>query len=139
MEQVKEFFADISKFRWALPLVMLFAGYFIPDMRAPIGWPTSEVLWAGIVVSLILVTVWIVAEVITTVDRRTPVAALQRDDGISLLVALAITFAAGAFWRNDQLGWWFIIPWVGTMIDATLAGTLGINNAAQKPIMHGQS
>jgi len=36
---------------------------------------------------------------------------------------------------TDHLAWWFIVPWIATIIDALTAAWLGINNAAQKPFL----
>ena len=137
IQTLRTFLHKLGRFRWAFPLLMLGVGYWIPPLRAPVEIPASNGLWASVVISLILVVIWIISEVITVTNRTTPTRHLQWDDLLSLILALAVTLWGG--WLISRgLEWWLIIPWLGAVIDAGLSGWLGINNAAQKPLVEQQ-
>ncbi|MFW6027850.1 MAG: hypothetical protein ACOC91_03495, partial [bacterium] len=60
---------------------------------------------------------------------------LQWDTVVSTFTAITFSVAAGWFIGAGKLEWWFVVPWIASMIDAFTAGWLGINNAAQKPFL----
>jgi len=128
----------IGTFRFALPLLMMGVGAMIPTLRVPVGLPSNNGLWVALAVSAGVVIIWLGAEIYTVVDRNTPVFHLQWDDFSSLVMAVALTEWHGRLVTSGQLKWWFIIPWVGVLIDAVLSGWLAINNAAQKPLIQQQ-
>jgi len=127
---VRGFWRILGVIRPLVPLIMLGIGYLIPVLRAPVGMPTSNLLWGLLFGSLVIVVIWLGSEIVTITDRNTPASYLQWDDFISLIVALAITSFVRANWE-----WWFFFPWVGAVVDSILSGFLAINNAAQKPLV----
>src|SRR3989338_6503735 len=127
---VRGFWRILGVIRPLVPLIMLGIGYLIPVLRAPVGMPTSNLLWGLLFGSLVIVVIWLGSEIVTITDRNTPASYLQWDDFISLIVALAITSFVRANWE-----WWFFFPCVRAVVDSILSGFLAINNAAQKPLV----
>ena|SRR3989344_2672251 len=125
--------STIGKSRWAFPFILLAVGYLIPAAHVPVGWPESGTLWAVIAFSLIAMIIWLWAENLAVVNRYTTSRELQRDDAVSLAIALVLTYVAGELRQAGHLQWWYIIPWLGAVLDSFFAGYLAINNAAQKP------
>lgn len=119
------------------PIGMLIVGSWIPTMRIPITIPPTDDLWKALVVEIILAVIWIISEIITVVDKDTTVRQLRWDDFISLWIAIPMATWCGWLIAWQKVEWWFIVPFVAALLDATLSGYLGINNAAQKPIIHG--
>lgn len=125
----------IGTVRPVFPLVMLGVGAFIPVLQVPVAMPTTNGLWLALAITAGFMAVWIGAEVYTVVDRKTGVTHLQWDDFISLVMAVTLTEWHGRLVAANELQWWFVLPWVGVLVDAVLSGTLAINNAAQKPLI----
>src|SRR3989344_7176915 len=113
----------IGRFRWAFPLLMLAAGYLIPPLRITIGGTMTNGLLIALFVSLIIMVVWLVAEILMVTNRQTSTGELQRDDMFSLFLAVGLSIWGGWMLR-DGVGWWFIIPYVGAVVDAFLSGYL---------------
>lgn len=126
----------VGIFRPILPMLLLIVGYFIPAMQVSIGMPDSNLLWLLLFGSFVVLVIWLIAEIMTTTDRNTPISHLQWDDFASLVIALAMTFFAG--WQQGDIQWWLVFPWFGAVVDAVLSGYLAINNAAQKPLVSQQ-
>lgn len=127
-------FRLMGRLRAIVPIAMLLVGYYVPALREPVDWPPPDTLWAALFVSLGVMALWLVLEILTVASRFTTSAQLQVDGFLSILVALVITFFAG--WQREGIEWYIIVPWIGSMIDAFLTASLGINNAAQKPFAH---
>lgn len=134
MHPMKRGLRIIGIFRPAVPLMMIGIGWLIPVLGSPVTMPTTNGLWLALVISGGVVFVWLLAEIITVVDRNTKVFHLQWDDFSSLAIALVLTEWHGRLVNAGSLEWWFILPWLGAIIDGILSGFLAINNAAQKPI-----
>jgi hypothetical protein len=126
---------------WMFPYLLAAGAYFSgavyePAMalRAPVAhWPIPPAAYGGLLVLVLIAIAWLIGEFFSVTSRETVVMALQLDALLSTTAAILFTGAAGWFIGTGNLQWWFIVPWIATIIDALTAGWLGINNAAQKP------
>jgi hypothetical protein len=130
----------IGLLRWIFPIFMLAGGRLVPGLQLPVTltWPMPEPVYPPLLVELIIGLVWIVSEITTVTNRDTPVRTLQLDDGMSLTLAIVLTFFGAWQIARGSLQWWFIVPWIVTLVDAYLSGYFAINNAAQKPLVQQQ-
>jgi hypothetical protein len=140
--KVKLFFRGcrtvIGAVSWVIPFVIMGGAYYLfPALRVNItfdGNVPHEVAW-GLLASLASVGVWLGYEMWFAVSRKTSVGQLQADGLISIFFAIVLT-GIGVCWATlGTLPYWFVLPWIGTLIDALGSGFLAINNAAQKPII----
>jgi hypothetical protein len=121
---------------WFFPLILLGISGVIPALQQPIEFdraPSSDV-YGPLLVLTIIGVVWLTAENIMAASRNTTVRELQRDHIVSLLWA-TIILTLGGYLLQEGLQWFIVVPWFITMADAFLSGYLGINNAAQKPLV----
>jgi hypothetical protein len=135
---MRKAFALVGLLRWLFPLIMLGAGGFVAGLQHPVGWPIQDAVYPPLFVELLIGLVWIIAEITTVTNRDTPVRTLQMDDVLSRSLAIVLTFFGAWQIARDALQWWFVLPWLVTLIDAYLSGYYAINNAAQKPLVQQQ-
>ena len=123
---------------WAFPAALLLAGYitgmFLPEFAGDVPWPAPGPVWPPLMVTTLVAVGWLLFEMKSAVDRETTVGELQADHTVS--VTWAFLFAGGCGWfiaTKGTMPWWFLVPFVESILDGILTGYLGINNAAQKP------
>jgi hypothetical protein len=105
-------------------------------LRSPVlAWPIPQEVYGWLLLMVILAIAWVVAELFSVTNRETVVLALQWDTVVSTFTALTFSLAGGWFVGTGTLEWWFVVPWIASVIDAFAAGWLGVNNAAQKPFL----
>jgi len=128
---------------WLFPYFLSGIGYLLANTYGPaaslgtsvfdLPVPANVYLW--LLIMVIASGVWLVGEFISVTGRETVVSALQMDAVFSSLTAILFTGFAGYFIGIDKLQWWFVVPWIATIIDAVTAAMLSVNNAAQKPFL----
>lgn len=131
----------IGAISWVIPFVIMAGSYYLfPPLRAVIAYDGNvphDVAW-GLLASLAAVGFWLGYEMWFAVARKTTVGQLQADGLISTFFAIVLT-GIGIRWNTiGTLPYWFVLPWIGSIIDALGSGFLGINNAAQKPIVQNE-
>ncbi len=114
----------------------LFATYYhgALSLRTPVHFifpPIEIYIW--LLLFVLIALIWLFIEFVFAANRETVTSDLQVDVMISCLNAIIFTGVAGWFIGTASLEWWFIIPWVMTVVDALMGAWLGVNNAAQKP------
>ena len=128
---------------WLFPYLLAAGAYFSGSIYEPaialrtpvLQWPVPEGVYGALLVLVLIAIAWLIGEFFSVTSRETVVAALQLDSVFSTATAILFTGAAGWLIGIGRLEWWFVVPWIATIIDALTAGWLGINNAAQKPFM----
>lgn len=135
---MRKAFALVGLLRWLFPLLMLGVGRFLDGLQLPVAWPIQDPVYPPLLVELLIGLVWIIAEITTVTNRDTPVRTLQWDDMLSLTMAIVLTFFGAWQIAKGTLQWWFVLPWLVTIVDAYLSGYFAINNAAQKPLVQQQ-
>jgi len=122
---------------WAVPLVMLAGGRFLPGLHKAISdysvWSTPASTVAIVVVGA-AAAVWVFLDFVRISDRETTSKELHANLIVSTAFALVLTWLSGWLSAGDsKLEWWFVIPWVMTVADLFGTGWAAINNATQKP------
>ncbi len=128
---------------WAFPYALAAFAYLLgtsysgaESLRSPVlQWPVPQDVYLWLLILVLAAVVWLVGEFISVTNRETVVSALQMDAVFSSVTAILFTGFAGYFIGTDSLEWWFVVPWVATVIDALTAAILSVNNAAQKPFL----
>lgn len=128
---------------WLFPYLLAAGAYFAGSLYEPaaalranvLKWPIPPAAYGGLLLLVLISIAWLIGEFFSVTSRETVVTALQLDAVLSAIAAILFTGAAGWFIGTGQLQWWFIVPWLATIIDALTAAWLGINNAAQKPFL----
>jgi hypothetical protein len=92
-------------------------------------------VYGALLILVLIAIAWVIGEFLSVTSRETVVTALQFDAVFSTATAILFTGAAGWLIGTGRLEWWFVVPWIATIIDALAAGWLSVNNAAQKPFM----
>lgn len=134
---------------WSFPYVLAATAYCLgtyysaaSSLRSPVfDWPIPESVYLWLLLLVLAAVVWLVGEFISVTSRETVVSALQLDAAFSAATAMLFSAFAGYFIGIGGLEWWFVVPWIATVIDALTAAILSVNNAAQKPFLskHGTS
>jgi hypothetical protein len=128
---------------WLFPYLLAAGAFLIAEFYAPaavlkasaLKLPVPQDVYGWLLLMVLIAGTWLISEFISVTSRETVVTALQLDAAFSAITALLFTGAAGWMIGTDRLAWWFIVPWIATIIDALTAAWLGINNAAQKPFL----
>ncbi|KAB2943487.1 MAG: hypothetical protein K8F92_13895 [Hyphomicrobium sp.] len=128
---------------WLFPYLLATGTYFAGAVYEPalalrtpvLQWPVPQPVYGGLLVLLLIAITWLIGEFFSVTSRETVVTALQFDAVFSTTAAILFTGAAGWLIGTGRLEWWFVVPWIATIIDALTAGWLSVNNAAQKPFM----
>lgn len=128
---------------WMFPYLLAGGGYAAGALYEPAKslrtsvteLPIPEDVYLWLLVMVVLSVIWLVAEFINVTNRETVVRSLQWDAAISTVTAALFSGFGGYLIATEQLQWWFVVPWVGAVIDSLTSGWLGINNAAQKPFL----
>jgi hypothetical protein len=128
---------------WLFPYLLAGAAYFAGSVYEPalalrasvFEWPIPPAAYGGLLLLVLVSIVWLIGEFFSVTSRETVVTALQLDSVLSSATAIIFTGFAGYFIGTGGLQWWFIVPWLATIVDALTAAWLGINNAAQKPFL----
>jgi hypothetical protein len=128
---------------WLFPYLLTAGAYYAGSVYEPaaalrtpvLQWPVPQAVYGALLVLVLIAVAWLIGEFFSVTSRETVVAALQLDAVFSTATAILFTGVAGWLIGTEQLQWWFIVPWMATVIDALTAAWLGINNAAQKPFM----
>ena len=124
---------------WVWPLIIMCVGYyFFPPMRGYVTLNfanTPHDVFFGLFITLLMVGAWFFYEIWYATSRKTSVAQLQLDGFISTFFGITLTAVGVTLINQNALPYWYVLPWFGTVIDALASGLLGINNAAQKPII----
>ncbi len=97
--------------------------------------PIPTAVYGWLLLMVLASVAWLVGEFISVTGRETVVSALQMDAVFSSVTAILFTGFAGYFIGIGKLEWWFVVPWLATIIDAVTAAILSVNNAAQKPFL----
>jgi hypothetical protein len=121
---------------WAMPALLLFIGWAIPDLRTSVvlnDIPPEVYKW--LLGQIILAIAWLLWEFNFAARRTTAVEYLQLDDSVGRLWAVVLTGWSGAMISRGDLPWWFVIPWFAVLLESFFSGFLTINNAAQKPLV----
>ena len=128
---------------WLFPYVLAAAAYLLAvyypnaaSLRAHVfEWPIPQEVYPWLLLFVLATVVWLVGEFMSVTSRETVVSALQADAVFSSLTAILFTGVAGYFIGVGTLEWWFVVPWLATVVDALTAAMLSVNNAAQKPFL----
>ena len=126
---------------WPFPYILAAAGYFAgtlidSSLRGPVfGSPQNPSVYPWILVFVVLAVAWLISGFMTTINSKTTVTELKSSSIVSIATAVIFTGAAGWFVARSSLQWWFIVPWIASIVDAPLSSWLAINNAAQKNII----
>lgn len=128
---------------WLFPYLLAAGAYFAGSVYEPaaalrtsvLEWPIPPAAYGGLLLLVLISIAWLIGEFFSVTSRETVVTALQLDAVLSTTAAILFTGVAGWFIGTDRLQWWFIVPWLATIVDALTAAWLGINNAAQKPFL----
>lgn len=128
---------------WIFPYALAATAYLLgtyygpaESLRASVfTWPVPQDVYLWLLIFVLLSVAWLVGEFISVTNRETVVSALQADAVFSSATAILFTGLAGYYLGIGTLEWWFIVPWLATIIDALTAGILSVNNAAQKPFL----
>jgi len=128
---------------WLFPYLLAAGAYLAAEFYAPaaalkssaLKLPIPQAVYGWLLLMVLIAVTWLISEFISVTSRETIVTALQLDAAFSAITAILFTGAAGWMIGTDRLAWWFIVPWIATIIDALTAAWLGINNAAQKPFL----
>src|SRR5215475_2653522 len=113
-------FALIGLLRWLFPIFMLGGGHLVEGLQLPVSWPIQDPVYPPLLVEMLIGLVWIIAEITTVTNRDTPVRTLQIDCMISLTLAIILAFVGAWKIARGTLQWWFILPWLVTIVDAYL-------------------
>ena len=128
---------------WLFPYFLATGAYFAGalyepavSLRTPVfQWPLPQAVYGALLILVLIAIAWVIGEFLSVTSRETVVTALQFDAVFSTATAILFTGAAGWLIGMGRLEWWFVVPWIATIIDALAAGWLSVNNAAQKPFM----
>ena len=129
---IRKFFMIID---WVFPFILAFAAYIAASNYEPASslktsvfqLPVPQEVYLWLLVLVLAAVVWLVFEFISVTSRETIVASLQLDVAVSTFTALLFSGFGGWLIGNDQLQWWFAVPWAATLIDAMTAGHLAVN------------
>lgn len=110
------------------------ASFYFPSLALRISELTFIEAGSGLLVQTIIAITWIVIEFVLDASIRTSVRALQWDAFTSLLWTIFLTIFATWAVLNDPM-WYFVVPTIATWVEAGLSLWVGINNAAQKPLV----
>ena len=128
---------------WLFPYLLATGAYYAGAVYEPavalrtpvLQWPVPQTVYGALLVLVLIAIAWLIGEFLSVTSRETVVAALQFDAVFSTATAILFTGGAGWLIGMGRLEWWFVVPWIATIIDALAAGWLSVNNAAQKPFM----
>ncbi len=126
----------LSPIAWLFPLAVMAAGALFAPLRTYVGdgFPSIDVT-PGLLLQVILLGGWLLAEYRFAASRETAIGHLQSDAFRSLFLSLVLSFVAGWLLARGACPWFYIVPAVTTIVDAFLTANQGLNNAAQKPLV----
>lgn len=126
---------------WLVPFFIMAIGYAVfPSLRLPVSWPWNAPpdVFVGLFATFVLIVAWFLIELYYAANRETTVRQLQVDGFISILFALVLTAFGAMMISKEILPWWYLLPWLGTILDAFASNYFGVNNAAQKPLVQSE-
>lgn len=123
-------------FSWIFPAALLAIGYIAPPLRTPVTLtPPDATVLAALLIQIIPAVIWLIVEAMFASNRNTSTAALQIDVVWGIVVTTFLALWGGWLIAKGSFEYWFIVPFMVSMIDAMLTGWLGLNNASQKPLI----
>lgn len=127
---------------WVFPLLLLALGFLVPVLHrkvfALVPYDEMVVLLVAIVVEILLAGAWLLSEFFAVSDQLTSVRRLRVNNAVSTSIGLVLSVVGGGLIADGTLMWGFVVPWAAALIDTYVSGDRGINNAAQKPLVHEQ-
>lgn len=128
---------------WIFPYALAVTAYLVGTYYGPASslrasiftWPVPQDVYLWLLIFVLLSVAWLVGEFISVTNRETVVSALQMDAVFSSVTAILFTGLAGYYIGVGKLEWWFVVPWLATIVDSLTASMLSVNNAAQKPFL----
>jgi hypothetical protein len=128
--------AALKPVAFLFPLVIMGGGALFAPLHTPVesGIPPITVT-PGILIQVVLLGGWLLAEYRFAASRETAIKELQADAFRSIALSLAVSFAAGWLLALGKCPWYFVAPSAAAILDAFLTANQGLNNAAQKPLV----
>jgi hypothetical protein len=126
----------LSLVAWLFPLAVMGLGALFAPLRTEIrsALPSAYVS-PVLLLQVILLGAWLLAEFRYAASRETTIGGLQADAFRSILLALLLTFGAGWLLATSNCPWFYAAPAIAAVLDAFLTANQGLNNAAQKPFV----
>ena len=126
----------VSPVAWLFPIAVMAIGALFPSLRDAIGAKIPPVSIAlGLLLQVLLLVGWLIAENQFAASRETKINELQADAFRSILLSLVLSFVAGWLLAKGICPWFYVVPAISAIVDAFLTANQGLNNAAQKPII----
>ncbi len=127
---------QLSAFAWLFPLAVMGIGALFAPMRSFMRAAIPSIdITPGLLIQILLLAIWLLAEYRFAASRETVIRQLQSDAFRSLFLSLVFSFGAGWLLAIGECPWWYGAPAIATVIDAFLTANQGLNNAAQKPFV----
>ncbi len=126
---------------WIFPIIIMGASYLMfPAMRAPatLPWNALPEVFMGLFFALLFVVIWFIVEMYYAANRETSVSQLQWDGIVSTIFGHVFTAFGAAMLMLQILPWWYLLPWVGVIMDSIFSSYFAVNNAAQKPLIQSE-
>jgi hypothetical protein len=126
----------LSPIAWLFPVAVMAAGALFSPLRAFVGREIPPVaITPGLLVQVILLAAWLLAENHYAASRATRISQLQTDALLSILLALVFAFGAGYLLALGECPWFFLMPAVTAIADAFMTANQGLNSAAQRRLI----
>jgi hypothetical protein len=126
----------VGPIAWLFPLAVMGVGALYSPLRMHVtGIFPSVSITPGLLVQVLLIGGWLLAEYRFAASRETSIKQLQSDAFRSLILSLLLSFGAGWLLSIGDCPWFYVVPAVGAIADAFLTANQGLNNAAQKPFV----
>jgi hypothetical protein len=123
---------------FCMPLLIMSLGYAISKL-IPWIWPWMKELsiWPWVALQLAITGGWLGREGWYMANRVTSGNQLLVELIGDMILALCLTAYffnhVVTSWDLLWIQWWYIVPFLGAIVDEFLSAVLGINNALQKP------
>lgn len=131
---VRKAFGPVS---WFIPLVVMggTALIFAPlrtHVTAP--WNAPAEVWFGISAQLLMLSIWVYFEQKFAANPTTTTKELKHDHLVSAALALGFTVFGGGMIVLQIVPWFYVLPWIGSIIDLIGSTQAALDNATQKPV-----
>ncbi len=127
-------------FGYVVPFVLALVGFWlVPSMRYYVfeAIPVDEQFYffIAVIVEILTIIAWILTDMYIISNTDTSGDRIKKSVRLSVYTALLFFGGSTLYFGWGQLGWWLLIPTIGTLVDAEVVTNRGVNSALLKRIL----